>query len=84
MFFIKPIRGRIAGQMESSYLNHKFESHLSFLEPELLSYKPKTPPSESGSLLIYKPRLTAAEPVMTFPLETAYQMADLIETKYPL
>jgi len=83
-FFIKPITGRIARLIEFSYLNHNYESHLSFLELELSSYKPKTPPSEPGSLFICGPKLTAADFMMAFPLEAAQQIADLTEAKYPL
>jgi len=83
-FFIKPITRRIAGLIESSYLNHNYESHLSFLESELSSYKPKSPLSEPGSLFICGPRLTAADFMMAFPLEAAQQIADLTEAKYPL
>jgi glutathione S-transferase len=83
-FFIKPLTGRIAGQLEKEYLNHNYESHFSFLESELASYQPKPPPSEPSPYFFCGLKLSAADFMMAFPLEAAQQIAGLTEAKYPL
>jgi glutathione S-transferase len=83
-FFIKPLTGRIAGQLEKEYLDHNYESHFSFLESELASYQPKPPPSKPSPYFFCGLKLSAADFMMAFPLEAAQQIAGLTEAKYPL
>jgi glutathione S-transferase len=84
-FFIKPLTGRIAGMIETEYLNHNFESHLSFLEAELssVSVASETEPLTDRGPFFAGSKLTAADFMMCFPLEAAQQIAGLTTEKYP-
>lgn len=82
-FFIKPFTRTIAGMLETAYLNHNYESHLSFLESELEARQSPATSTDSKSSFICGPSLTAADFMMIFPLEAAHQIAGLTETRYP-
>ena len=87
--------GRIAGQIENDYLNHNFETQLSFLESELeavssLDSLDATETSNEDSKkdgegpFVAGARLTAADFMMAFPLEAAQQIGGLTREKFPL
>ncbi|RDW85808.1 hypothetical protein BP5796_04133 [Coleophoma crateriformis] len=88
-FFIKPLTGMIAGKIETDYLNHNFNAHLSFLESEMSSISKAAnnlSPGESSTAdgpFISGLKLTPADFMMAFPLEAAQQIAGLTKTKYP-
>jgi glutathione S-transferase len=88
-FFIKPLTGRIAGQLESEYLSHNYDSHFSYLESEMsivsaeLAHESFDRCSKEGPF-ICGPKLTAVDFMMAIPLEAAQQIAGLNEEKYPL
>lgn len=65
-FFIKPITRGIASRVDSMYLTQNLNTHFSFLEEQL-----KTSPN-SGKYLCGSD-LTAADILMSFPLEAASQ-----------
>lgn len=63
-FFIRPITGIVASQVEAGFLTRNIESNLAFLEAQL-----KTAP-EGGPFLCGK-ELTAADILMSFPVIAA-------------
>ncbi|KAE9369269.1 glutathione S-transferase [Stipitochalara longipes BDJ] len=88
-FFIKPLTSRIAGMLESAYLNHNYDSHFSFLESEMSNVSAALPQEQSGGSpkegpFVCGPKLTAVDFMMAFPLEAAQQIAGLNQEKYPL
>jgi len=88
-FFIKPFTGKVASLLESEYLNHNYESHLSFLEGEMTDVATETKNAASNGdpndgPFISGPKLTAADFMMAFPLEAAQQIAGLTKAKHPL
>lgn len=75
-FFIKPITGRIAGSVRSSFVNPNLKTHLEFLEEQI-----GTAP-EDGQY-ICGPRLTGADILLSFPLIAARAKGVLREVEYP-
>lgn len=73
-FFIKPITGRISGNVQSSFLDPNFATHFTFLEEQI-----KT----SGGNYICGPNLTGADILLSFPLIAGGSRAGLIKEKYP-
>ncbi|KAJ5715813.1 uncharacterized protein N7483_012994 [Penicillium malachiteum] len=63
-FFVRPITGLIASQVEASFLNRNIEGNLAFLEDQL-----KTAP-EGGPFICGKD-LTAADIMLSFPVIAA-------------
>jgi glutathione S-transferase len=73
-FFIRPITGRVAGNIQSSFLNPNFATHFAFLEDQL-----KT----SGGNYLCGPNLTGADILLSFPLIAGGSRAGLTKEKYP-
>lgn len=73
-FFIRPITNRIAGQIQSSFLDPSFATHFNFLEGQL-----KT----SGGSYLCGPNLTGADILLSFPLIAGGSRAGLTKEKYP-
>ena len=61
-FFIKPVTNAIVGKITSLFLAPNFKTHYTFLEDQL-----KT--SLDGGQFLCEKDLTAADVLMTFPLE---------------
>lgn len=76
-FFIKPIANAIVGKVTSLFLAPNFKTHYAFLEDQL-----KTAP-EGGEYLCGKD-LTAADIMMSFPLEAGQSRSGLSKTDCPL
>lgn len=73
-FFIKPITASIAGRVEDGFLNPNFKTHLTFLEDQLAT---------SGGDYLCGKDITAADILMSYPLEAATLRAGMTEDKYP-
>lgn len=69
-FFVKPITKRIAGQLESSFVNPQLATHFDFIEAALAE-------SEwfAGS------EISAADVMMSFPLEAASGRSGIADTR---
>lgn len=79
-FFLRPITGIVASQVDSAFLARNVEGNLSFLESQL-----KTAPD--GGPFICGKDLTAADILMSFPVIAASQRVlqdDKNQGKYPL
>ena len=76
-FFIKPITNTIVGKVTSLFLTPNFKTHYAFLEDQL-----KTSP-DGGQFLCGKD-LTAADILMSFPLEAGESRSGLSEADCPL
>lgn len=75
-FFVKPITRTIASKVEASFLAPNFKTHFSFLEDQLRSSP------EGGEYLCGKD-VTAADILMSFPLEGAELKGVLTKEAYP-
>ncbi|KAJ9645587.1 uncharacterized protein PV06_07733 [Exophiala oligosperma] len=75
-FFIKPIIAGVANKIESSFLQRNFKTHYDFLEQQLA-----TAP-DGGNFLCGKD-LTAADIMMSFPLEAGESRSGLTKEQYP-
>lgn len=75
-FFIKPITNGVASKIETSFLQRNFKTHYEFLEQQLA-----TAP-DGGSFLCGKD-LTAADIMMSFPLEAGQSRTGLTKEQYP-
>ncbi|KAL1642970.1 bifunctional glutathione transferase/peroxidase [Diplodia intermedia] len=73
-FFIKPITNAVAGKVEGGFLKPNFKTHLGFLEEQLAT--------SEGDYLCGK-EITAADILMSYPLEAATLRAGLTKDKYP-
>lgn len=73
-FFIRPITNRVAGNIQSSFLEPNFATHFTFLEGQL-----KT----SGGSYLCGPNLTGADIMLSFPLIAGGSRAGLTKEKYP-
>ena len=76
-FFIRPITNSIAGRLNSFFLEPNFKTHYSFLESQL-----KTSP-EGGDYLCGK-EVTAADILMSFPLEVGQARSGMSKEQCPL
>ncbi|OAL20370.1 hypothetical protein AYO22_08864 [Fonsecaea multimorphosa] len=75
-FFIKPITNSVAGKIESSFLQRNMKNHYDFLEGQLA-----TSP-DAGSYLCGKD-LTAADIMLSFPLEAGQTRSGFTQSEYP-
>ncbi|KIW19279.1 hypothetical protein PV08_03573 [Exophiala spinifera] len=75
-FFIKPIVTGVANKIEASFLQRNFKTHYDFLEHQLA-----TAP-DGGNFLCGKD-LTAADIMMSFPLEAGESRSGLTKEQYP-
>lgn len=75
-FFIKPITRTIASKVEESFLAPNFKTHFSFLEDQLRS-------SPNGGDYLCGKDITAADILMSFPLEGAELKGVLTKAAYP-
>lgn len=73
-FFIKPITNSVADRITSSFLKPNFETHYNFLESQL--------ESSSGPYLCGKD-FTAADILMSFPLEAGQSRSGMTKEKCP-
>ncbi|KAL1637928.1 bifunctional glutathione transferase/peroxidase [Neofusicoccum ribis] len=73
-FFIKPITKTVAGRVEDAFLNPNFKTHLGFLEEQLAT---------SGGDYLTGKDITAADILMSYPLEAATLRAGMTKDKYP-
>lgn len=76
-FFIKPITSGIANKVTSSFLTPNFRTHYKFLESQL-----ETAP-DGGEFLCGKV-LTAADIMMSFPLEAGQSRSGMTQQEFPL
>ena len=76
-FFIRPITNAIAGRITSLFLAPNFKTHYTFLEDQL-----KTCP-DGGQFLCGKD-LTAADILMSFPLEAGQSRSGMTQADFPL
>lgn len=76
-FFLKPITGAIAGKVTNLYLKPNFETHYKFLEDQL-----KTSP-DGGQFLCGRD-LTAADILMSFPMEAGQSRSGMSKDNFPL
>ncbi|KIW84955.1 hypothetical protein Z517_00343 [Fonsecaea pedrosoi CBS 271.37] len=75
-FFIKPITNSVAGKIESSFLRRNMKNHYDFLEAQLA-----TSP-DAGDYLCGKD-ITAADIMLSFPLEAGQTRSGFAESQYP-
>ncbi|RMZ79083.1 hypothetical protein DV737_g3585, partial [Chaetothyriales sp. CBS 132003] len=76
-FFIKPIINMIVSQIRSAAVTPQFETHFQFIESQL-----KTSPN-SGQFLC-GPDLTAADILMSFPLEAGHERSGMADRFSPI
>jgi glutathione S-transferase len=75
-FFIKPVTNGVATKIQSAFLHPQFETHFGFLE-SLLETSP-----DQGEYFCGKD-LTAADILMSFPLEAGRSPSGLSKEQYP-
>lgn len=75
-FFIKPITTGIASSVEAAFLARNFKTHYDFLEGQL------TTAPDGGNFLCGKD-LTAADIMMSFPLEAGQSRSGFTKDQYP-
>lgn len=75
-FFIKPITSGVAAKIESSFLERNFKTHYDFLENQLA-----TAPGGEGFLC--GKDLTAADIMMSFPMEAGQGRSGFTKEQYP-
>lgn len=75
-FFIKPITNSVAGKIESSFLQRNMKSHYDFLEGQLA-----TSPGDGDYFCGNE--LTAAEIMLSFPLEAGKTRSGFTQDQYP-
>ncbi|ETI19790.1 hypothetical protein G647_08803 [Cladophialophora carrionii CBS 160.54] len=75
-FFIKPITNSVAGKIESGYLQRNFKSHYDFLEGQLST-------SPDGGDYFCGKNLTAADIMLSFPLEAGQSRSGFTASQYP-
>ena len=76
-FFIKPITNAVVGRVTSLFLAPNFKTHYTFLEDQL-----KTSPG--GGQFLCGTDLTAADILMSFPLEAGESRSGMAKTDCPL
>lgn len=76
-FFIKPITNGVANKIEASFLSSNMKTHYDFLEGQL-----KTSP-DNGAFFCGKD-LSAADILLSFPLEAGQTRSGLSKEQYPL
>ncbi|KAI9734889.1 MAG: hypothetical protein M1834_001969 [Cirrosporium novae-zelandiae] len=75
-FFIKPITNRIAGGIESSFVDPNIATQLSFIEQQLST-------SPNGGSYLCGEKLTGADILVSFPLEACIMRSIATPDKYP-
>jgi len=75
-FFIKPITNRVAGGIETNYIDPNLKTHFAFLESQLA-----TAPN-SGEYLCGQ-ELTGADILMSFPITASKAGGNFTKEKYP-
>lgn len=75
-FFIKPITNSVASKIETSFLQRNLKSHYDFLE-QLLATSP------DGGDFFCGQDLTAAEVMLSFPLEAGETRSGFTQSQYP-
>lgn len=75
-FFIRPVTNNVADKIIATFLRPNFETHYRFLESQL-----ETSPN-GGSYLCGR-ELTAADILMSFPLEAGSSRSGLTKTQFP-
>ncbi|EXJ87413.1 glutathione S-transferase [Capronia epimyces CBS 606.96] len=75
-FFIKPITNGVASKIESSFLQRNFKTHYDFLEGQLATVP------DGGNFLCGKD-LTAADIMLSFPLEAGQSRSGFSKEQYP-
>ena len=75
-FFIKPITNGVAAKIESSFLRRNFKTHYDFLESQLAT-------SPDGGSYFCGKDLTAAEVMLSFPLEAGQSRSGFTRSQYP-
>ena len=76
-FFIRPITNGVADKITSLFLKPNFETHYKWIESQLQS-------SPDGGEYLCGPKLTAADILMSFPLEAGRSRSGLTESDCPL
>lgn len=76
-FFIRPVTNSVANRLSSFFLEPNFKTHYAFLESQL-----KTSP-DNGEYLCGKD-LTAADILMSFPLEAGKSRSGMTRESNPL
>jgi glutathione S-transferase len=75
-FFIKPITNSVASRIQTSFLNDQFKLHYQFLEDQLAT-------SPDGGEFLCGKDLTAADILMSFPLEAGNSRSGVQREEYP-
>lgn len=75
-FFIKPVTNAVAGKVESGFLAPNLKTHYDFLEGQL-----KTSPNGGGFLC--GKEITAADIMLSFPLEAGQSRSGFTKEDYP-
>jgi glutathione S-transferase len=75
-FFIKPITNGVASKIESGFLTRNLKNHYDFLESQLASA-----PDGGGFLCGHD--LTAADILLSFPLEAGQSRSGFKQEQYP-
>lgn len=75
-FFVRPITRMICDKMDALYFNGEYEAHFSFLESQLAT-------SPDGGEFLCGKDLTAADILMTFPLQAAKGSGKIDAEKCP-
>ncbi|KAJ9616586.1 bifunctional glutathione transferase/peroxidase [Cladophialophora chaetospira] len=75
-FFIKPVTNSVASKIESSFLQRNFRSHYDFLEGQLAT-------SPDDGQYLCGPDLTAADIMLSFPLEAGKTRSGFTQNQYP-
>lgn len=75
-FFLKPITGMVAGNLDSSFVRPNLRTNYDFLEEKLAS-------ATHGGPYLCGAKLTGADILMSFPLGAARARAGMSSEKYP-
>ncbi len=75
-FFIKPITNGVANKIISTFLQPQFETHYKFLESQLAT-------SPDGGDFLCGKDLTAADVLMSFPLEAGESRSGMKKEQFP-
>lgn len=75
-WIVRPISKAIAAQVEAAFLTPNLTTHYGYLESQISS-------SPDNGQFICGPKLTGADIMMVFPLESARSSAGMTPAKYP-
>jgi glutathione S-transferase len=76
-FFIRPVTNGVANKISSFFLQRNFKTHYDFLESQLKS-------SPDGGPYLCGKDLSAADILMSFPLEVGKGLSGMNKEQYPL